>query len=66
MACGVYYGQRGRISAREVYDQMNACSCLKLILARFTCWQAQETSRIAAAPDFPSDPGLTARISLIE
>ena len=29
----VYYGQRGRISAREVYDQMNACSCLTLILA---------------------------------
>ena len=28
LARAVYYGQRGRISAREVYDQMNACSCL--------------------------------------
>ena len=34
-ARAVYCGQRGRISAREVYDQMNACSCLTLILA---CW----------------------------
>ena len=33
LARAVYYGQRGRISAREVYDQMNACSCLTLILA---------------------------------
>ena len=32
-ARAVYYGQRGRISAREVYGQMNACSCLRLILA---------------------------------
>ena len=33
LARAVYYGQRGRISAREVYDQVNACSCLTLILA---------------------------------
>ena len=26
LARAVYYGQRGRISAREVYDQMNARS----------------------------------------
>ena len=29
----VYCRQRGRISAREVYDQVNACSYLPLILA---------------------------------
>ena len=33
LAAAVYYGQRGRISAREVYDQMKTCSCLTLILA---------------------------------
>ncbi len=33
LARAVYYGQRGRISAREVYDQMKTCSCLTLILA---------------------------------
>ena len=52
----VYYGQRGRISAREVYDQVNACSCLTLILACIIYWQAREISRITAAPDFPFDP----------
>ena len=58
MARAVYYGQRGRISAREVYDQVNACSCLTLILACIVFWQAREISRIAAAPDFPFDPDL--------
>ena len=62
----MYYGQRGRISPREVYDQMNACSCLTLILACIVYWQAREISRIATAPDFPFDPGLIARVSPIE
>ena len=66
LARAVYYGQRGRISAREVYDQMNACSCLTLILACIVYWQAREISRIAAAPDFPFDPELIARASPIE
>ena len=56
LARAVYYGQRGRISAREVYDQMNACSCLTLILACIVYWQAREISRMVAAPDFPFDP----------
>ena len=58
LARAVYYGQRGRISAGEVYDQMNACSCLTLILACIVYWQAREISRLAAAPDFPFDPDL--------
>ena len=62
----MYYGQRGRISAREVYDQMNACSCLTLIFAYIVYWQAREISRIATAPDFPFDPELIARVSPIE
>ena len=40
LARAVYYGQRWRISAREVYDQMNACSCLTLILACIIYWMA--------------------------
>ena len=66
LARAVYYGQRGRISAREVYDQMNACSCLTLILACIVYWQARETSRMAAAPDFPVDPDLLRHVSPIE
>ena len=42
LARAVYHGQRGRISAREVYDQMNACSCLTLILACIIYWQAKQ------------------------
>ena len=61
-----YYGQRGRISAREVYDQLSACSCLTLILACIVYWQAREISRIAAAPDFPFDPDLLRHVSPIE
>ena len=66
LARAVYYGQRGRISAREVYDQMNACSCLTLILACIVYWQAREISRLAAAPDFPVDPDLLRHVSPIE
>ena len=60
----MYYGQRGRISAREVYDQVKACSCL--ILACIVYWQAREISRMAAAPDFPFDPDLLRHVSPIE
>ena len=42
LARAVYYGQRGHISAREVYDQMNACSCLTLILACIVYWQTRD------------------------
>ena len=66
LARAVYYGQRGRISVREVYDQMNACSCLTLILDYIVYWQAREISRLAAAPDFPFDPDLLRHVSPIE
>ena len=66
LARAVYYGQRGRISAREVYDQVNACSCLTLILACIVYWQAREISRMAAEPDFPFDPDLLRHVSPIE
>ena len=49
-----------------VYDQMNACSCLTLILTCIVYWQARENSRIAGAPDFPFDPEFIARVSSIE
>ena len=37
-----------------------------LILACIIYWQTREISRIAAAPDFPFDPELIARVSPIE
>jgi hypothetical protein len=34
VAGDVFYGRRGRINARELWEQMmNTCSCLNLILA---------------------------------
>ena len=66
LARAVYDGQRGRLSAREVYDRVNACSCLTLILTCIIYGQAREISRIAAAPDFPFDPDLLRHVSPIE
>ena len=66
MARAVYYGQLGRISAREVYEQMKTCSCLTLIQACKIYWQAREITRLTAAPDFPFDPELIRHISPIE
>ena len=66
LARAVYYGHRGRNSAREGHDKVNACSCRPLILACIVYWQAREISRIAAAPDFLFDPALLRRLSPIE
>ena len=33
LARDVFYGRRGRINARDLWEQMNTCSCLNLILA---------------------------------
>jgi Tn3 transposase DDE domain len=40
--CLLFYGRRGRINARELWEQMNTCSCLNLILACIVYWQARE------------------------
>ena len=45
LARDVFYGRRGRISAREVWEQMNSCSCLTLIVAAIVYWQARAMSR---------------------
>ena len=66
LARAVYYGNRGRITAREVYDQINACSCLTLMLACIIYWQAREISRLAADPDFPFNPDLIQHVSPVE
>ena len=50
-----------------VYDQVNTCSCLTLILAGIVYWQARGISRITAAPDFlPFVPELLRHVSPIE
>ena len=46
LARDIYYGQRGRINARELHEQMNSCSCVTLLLACVVYWQAKEISRV--------------------
>ena len=46
LARDVYYARRGRINARELHEQMNACSCLMLIVASIIYWQPKEISWI--------------------
>jgi TnpA family transposase len=45
-SAGAFYGRRGRINACELWEQMNTCSCLNLILACIIYWQACEISRV--------------------
>src|SRR6202043_1145562 len=51
LARDVFYGRRGRINARELWEQMNTCSCLNLILACIVYWQAREISRVLGQCD---------------
>jgi hypothetical protein len=51
LARDVFYRRRGRINARELWEQMNTCSCLNLILACIVYWQAWEISRVLSQCD---------------
>src|SRR6516162_5917895 len=51
LARDVFYGRRGRINARELWEQMNTCSCLNLILACIIYWQGREISRVLSQCD---------------
>ncbi|MBV8382628.1 MAG: Tn3 family transposase [Planctomycetaceae bacterium] len=69
LARDVYYGRRGRINARELQEQMNSCSCLKLILACVIYWQAKEISRVVQwcqPEDETIDVALLEHVSPIE
>ena len=46
LARDVFYGRRSRINARELWEQMNSCSCLTLIVACIIYWQAREISYV--------------------
>src|SRR5271170_1101804 len=63
LARDVFYGRRGQINARELWEQMNTCSCLTLILACIVYWQAREISRVLRHGD-PIDNGVD--LSLLE
>jgi TnpA family transposase len=69
LARDIYYGRRGRINARELHEQINACNCLTLILACVIYWQAKEINRVLKEVDLEQegiDPALVGHISPIE
>ena len=51
LAREVFYGHRGQVNARELWEQMNSCSCLTLIVACIIYWQAKEISRVIQQGD---------------
>jgi TnpA family transposase len=68
LARDIFYAKRGRISAREIHQQLNSCSCLTLIAACVIYWQAKEITRILQQHDPDTelfDPSLIAHISPI-
>jgi hypothetical protein len=69
LARDVFYGRRGRINARELWEQMNTCSCLNLILACIVYCQAREISRVLSQCDSVAngvDTSLLEHVSPIE
>jgi TnpA family transposase len=56
LARDVFYGRRGWINARALWEQMNTCSCLNLILACIVYWQAREISRVLSHCRYHSFP----------
>ena len=46
LARDVAYGKRGKITARDLQEQRNTCSCLTLILASIIYWQAKEITKV--------------------
>ena len=51
LARDVFYGNRGRINARELWEQMTSRSCLTLIVACIIYRQAKEMSRVFREAD---------------
>jgi TnpA family transposase len=63
LARDVFFGRRGKINGRELWEQMNTCSCLTLIVACIIFWQAKEISRVIEECD---PAGNEVDLSLIE
>ena len=63
LARDVGYGKRGRITARDLQEQRNSCSCLTLIMACIIYWQAKEINRVLNECD-PESAGID--VSLLE
>ena len=59
LARDINYGNRGKITARDLEAQRNCCNCLTLIMACVICWQAKEITRILAQNEVRPEINLT-------
>ena len=62
LARDINYGNRGKITARDLEAQRNCCNCLTLIMACVIYWQAKEISRILTERNIPEE----LKLSLLE
>jgi TnpA family transposase len=68
LAKDVFYGKRGKVSARDLQQQTSTTSCLILILACLIYWQAKEMGHVLTQynPEADGvDPSLLSHISPI-
>jgi len=68
LARDIFFAKRGRISAQEIHEQLNSCSCLTLIAAAIIYWQAREMAELLKNPSeeiSAIDPKLISHISPI-
>ena len=61
LARDLNYGKRGRISAADLREQRNSCSCMTLILACIIYWQAKEINRVVMECD-PDGNGINLKL----
>ena len=59
LARDINYGNRGKITARDLIAQRNCCNCLTLIMACVIYWQANEISRVLAESEIPREIDLS-------
>jgi TnpA family transposase len=59
LARDINYGNRGKITARDLIAQRNCCNCLTLIMACVIYWQAKEISRILEEFEIPKEIDLS-------
>ncbi len=61
LARNIYYGKRGKVSARDQHMQKITCDCLTLIMACIIYWQSKEIMRVIKE-DNPEADGIDLRL----
>jgi TnpA family transposase len=46
LARDILYAKQGKITAKDLYEQKNTCSCLTLVMSCIIYWQSKEITRV--------------------